>query len=264
MGFSEQPVRGLTFGSAAEAYEQYRLEYPVELVDRILGHATRPVRTALEIGAGTGKATRLFAAAGLRVTALEPDPAMLTQLEKHVNGDVDPVLSTFEDADLSDCVDLVYAAAALHWTDPVTRWPRIAALLSPGGVFASFGGPRYIADERLREEVRRVREPYIADDDILSPDGTPADAVLQWPGTEMVTSAWFTDVEQIVLERRVSVTADEFIGHLSTISACLILPAEKRTELLSHIRSVLPDHLDLVADLTLHLGRRSEITATSP
>lgn len=244
----------------AEAYEQYRLEYPDEVVHRILDHARRPVRTALEIGAGTGKATRLFAATGLRVSALEPDPDMLTQLKRNVSGDVHPVLSTFEDADLSAPVDLVYAAAALHWTDPATRWSRIAALLSPGGVVASFGGPRHIADERLREQVRRVREPFITDDDIPSPDGTPADADLQCPGTEMVTSAWFTDVKQIVLKRRVAVTADEFIGHLSTISAYLILTADKRTEVLSHIRSVLPDHLDLVADLTLHLARRSEVT----
>ena len=259
MNLSDQPARGLTFGSAAKAYERYRLGYPAELVDRILGHATRPVQSALEIGAGTGKATRLFAAAGLKVTALEPDPAMLAELESNVSGDVHPLLSTFESADLAGHFDLVYAAAALHWTDPATRWSRIAALLSPGGVVASFGGPRHIADEQLREKVKRVREPYVADDDISSPDGTPADAELQWPGTEMAASDWFTDVRQVVTERRVSIAADEFIGHLSTISAYLILPADQRTEVLSAIRSVLPDRLDLVADLTLHLARRSEV-----
>lgn len=259
MDSTSQPIRGLTFGSAAAAYERYRLGYPAQIVDQVVGHATRPVRSALEIGAGTGKATRLFAAAGLEVTALEPDPVMLAQLESNISGDVQPLLDTFESADLHGHFDLVYAAAALHWTDPATRWPKIAALLSPGGVVASFGGPLHIADEQLSEEVRRVRELYVADDDIPSPDGTPADAELRWPGTEMAASDWFTDVNQVVIKRRATIAAGDFIGHLSTISAYLVLPTDQRSEVLSVISSVLPDHLDLVADITLHLARRSEV-----
>ncbi|MBO0871565.1 MAG: SAM-dependent methyltransferase, partial [Micromonosporaceae bacterium] len=57
--------RALSFGAVAEAYERFRPAYPVELVDTVLRYATRPVRTALEIGAGTGKATRLFAQRGI-------------------------------------------------------------------------------------------------------------------------------------------------------------------------------------------------------
>lgn len=259
MDSTNQPIRGLTFGSAAAAYDRYRLGYPAQIVDQVVGHATRPVRSALEIGAGTGKATHLFAAAGLKVTALEPDPAMLAQLESNISGNVHTLLDTFESADLHGHFDLVYAAAALHWTDSATRWPKIAALLSPGGVVATFGGPLHIADEQLREEVRRVREPYIADDDIPSPDGTPADAELQWPGTEMAVSDWFTDINQVVIKRRATIAAGDFIGHLSTISAYLVLPTDQRSEVLSVISSVLPDHLDLVADITVHLARRSEV-----
>ncbi len=65
-------MRALSFGSVATAYERYRPGYPVELVDEVLNYAGRPVRTALEIGAGTGKATRVFAERGLAVTATEP------------------------------------------------------------------------------------------------------------------------------------------------------------------------------------------------
>ena len=70
---SGKSVRGLLFGSVAERYERYRLDYPNELVDTVLRYARRPVCTALEVGAGTGKATRPFAARGIEVTALEPD-----------------------------------------------------------------------------------------------------------------------------------------------------------------------------------------------
>ena len=65
--------RALSFGVVAEAYERFRPAYPVELLDMVMTYAGRPVRTALEIGAGTGKATRLFAQRGVMVTAVEPD-----------------------------------------------------------------------------------------------------------------------------------------------------------------------------------------------
>jgi len=75
-------VRGLSFGSVANQYERYRLDYPDELVDAVLQYAGGPLRSALEVGAGTGKATRLFASRGIEVTALEPDAEMAPVLER--------------------------------------------------------------------------------------------------------------------------------------------------------------------------------------
>jgi hypothetical protein len=48
--------RALSFGAVAEAYERFRPGYPAELFDLVITYAGRPVLTALEIGAGTGKA----------------------------------------------------------------------------------------------------------------------------------------------------------------------------------------------------------------
>jgi trans-aconitate methyltransferase len=93
--------RALSFGSAASAYERFRPGYPDELVDLVLEYAGRPVRSALEIGAGTGKATRLFASRGIAVTATEPDPAMLEELRQHVPPSVTPVLAAFEELSLT-------------------------------------------------------------------------------------------------------------------------------------------------------------------
>ncbi|MFC7221014.1 hypothetical protein ACFQLX_23065 [Streptomyces polyrhachis] len=56
--------RALRFGARAEAYERFRPGYPAEVFDAVAAYAGRPVRTALEIGVGTGKATRLFAGRG--------------------------------------------------------------------------------------------------------------------------------------------------------------------------------------------------------
>jgi SAM-dependent methyltransferase len=247
--------RARSFGAVAEAYERFRPGYPAELFDLVMTYAGQPVRTALEIGAGTGKATRLFADHGVRVTATEPDGAMLAELRQHVPASVRTVQAAFEDLRPGETYGLVYAAASLHWTTPEDRWPRIAALLEPGGVIASFGGPGQLADASVAEAVRAARTPYLPSDDVPSPDRTAPDQHMQWPGTELQQSEWFFDVQQSVIERRLTMTARDYIGLLSTISAYLELPALQQEQVYSRIRQVLPDTVEIAADIFVHLAR---------
>ncbi|SDJ07607.1 class I SAM-dependent methyltransferase [Nonomuraea jiangxiensis] len=247
--------RALSFGAMAEAYERFRPGYPVELYDLVMAYAAQPVRTALEIGAGTGKATRLFAERGVTITATDPDGAMLAELRKHVPANVRTVRAAFEDLRPGTRYGLVYAAAALHWTNPEGRWTRMAALLEPGGVFASFGGPIQPTDQAVREAVRAARSPFLASDEIPSPDGTPPEHDMQWPGTELQRSAWFTDVRQSVIERRLTMSARAYVGHLSTVSAYLVLPASEQEQVLSRIMRVLPATVEVNADITVHVAR---------
>jgi SAM-dependent methyltransferase len=247
--------RALSFGTVAEAYERFRTGYPVELLELVTAYAGQPIRTALEIGAGTGKATRLFAQGGIAVTATEPDPAMLAELRKQVPG-VATVQAAFEDLPLDSSYDLVYSAAALHWTKPEGRWARMAALVQPGGVFASFGVPIQLADPELTEAVRAVRAPYLEDDGVPSPDGTPAERPMQWPGTELQQSEWFTDVRQTVIERRLMMSAEDYIGQLSTVSAYVLLQPADRDELFRRILEILPATVELDAQIHVHLARR--------
>jgi SAM-dependent methyltransferase len=248
--------RALSFGVRAEAYERYRLGYPVELFDLVMTYADQPVLTALEIGAGTGKATRLFAQQGIMVTATEPDGAMLAELLKHVPANVRVVQAAFEDLRPAESYGLVYAAAALHWTNPEGRWARMAALLEPGGVFASFGGPAQLADPAVAEAVRAARAPFLDSDEIPSPDGTPPGHDMQWPGTELQRSEWFDDVRQFVIGRHLRMSAREYVGHLSTVSAYLGLPASDQEQVYSQIMQALPETVEIAADITVHLARR--------
>jgi SAM-dependent methyltransferase len=248
--------RALSFGVMAEAYERFRPGYGAELFDTVTEYAGRPVRTALEIGAGTGKATRLFAERGVAVTATEPDGAMLAELRKRVPTGVRTVQAAFEDLRPGETYGLVYAAAALHWTEPEGRWSRMAALLEAGGVFACVGGPVELTDPAVEEAVRAARAPFLESDDVPSPDGTPPEQAMQWPGTELQRSEWFGDVRQTVIERRFTMTAHEFVGYLSTVSAYLQLPDPVREQVFDRIVQVLPETVGIAADITVHLARR--------
>jgi len=249
-------MRALSFGAIASAYEQFRPGYPEELFNVVAQYAGEPLRTALEIGAGTGKATRLFAEHGVEVTATEPDAAMLAELHKTVPASVRTLQCAFEDLQPGRTYGLVCAAAALHWTQPEGRWPRVAALLEPGGVFASFGGPVGLADPEIEQAVRAARAPFLDSDDIPSPDGTAPEAAMQWPGTELLQSELFCDVQQHVVERRLTMSRHQYVGHVSTVSAYLQLSDTVQQQVYDAIARALPDSVQIDADITVHLARR--------
>ena len=132
----------------------------------------------------------------------------------------------------------------------------MAALLEPGGVFASFGGPVQLADPAVEEAVRAARAPFLESDEVPSPDGTPPDHDMQWPGTELQRSEWFTDVRQSVIERRLTMSAADYVGHLSTVSAYLVLPASEREQVFTGSCGFCRRRSRLTADITVHLARR--------
>ena len=222
------------------------------------GRVADGLTSALEVGAGTGSATRLFAGTGLAVTASEPDPDMLAVLSRRTAGlPVTPMLSAFEELPMTRRYDLLYAAAAWHWTDPHGRWQRAAGLLRPGGTFATFGGQTEIADPALRAAVIAARQAILPVDDVPSPDGTAAEAPLQWPATELLHEPSFVDVEQHEIPRTWETTPVDYLGLLSTVSAYLCLDVIDRAEVLSRIMDVLPDRFWITGAVVVHLARRT-------
>lgn len=111
------------FTTRASAYSKYRPSYPAEAIDAILEGLATPVR-ALDLGAGTGISSRLFAERGVRVIALEPNDAMRAQARPHplvtwANG-------TAENIGLAgQSVDLVAAFQAFHWFDAASAFTEM-------------------------------------------------------------------------------------------------------------------------------------------
>ena len=79
---------------------------------------------------------------------------------------------------------------------------------------------------------------------------------MQWPGTELRRYEWFADVQQSVIERRLTMSARDYVGHLSTISAYLELPSSEQEQVYSRIMQVLRETIEIAADITIHLARR--------
>jgi hypothetical protein len=59
-----------------------------------------------------------------------------------------------------------------------------------------------------------------------------------------------------VIPRRLTMSARDYVGHLSTISAYLELPASAQDQVFTRIMQVLPEFVEVAADITVHLARR--------
>lgn len=123
-----------SFGTDAERYERARPGYPDALVDRIA--AASPGPDVLDVGCGTGIATRQFQAAGCRVLGVEVD-ARMAERARAAGFAVDT--AAFEVWDPAGReFDAVVAGQAWHWVDPVVGAARAAQVLRPGGRLAVF------------------------------------------------------------------------------------------------------------------------------
>ena len=125
--------RELSFDLVADEYERTRPEYPSTLLDALpIGGDS----SVADLGAGTGKLTRVLAARYATVVAVEPLANMRAMLERVVPG-VKAIAGSAERIPLDDAVvDGVFAAQAFHWFDKDVALPEIARVLRPGGVFA--------------------------------------------------------------------------------------------------------------------------------
>src|SRR5918995_6551954 len=132
LGQDERLLLGSTFGAAATAYAEHRPDYAQAAVRWALEPAPGP--RVLDLGAGTGKLTATLVALGAEVIAVEPDPAMVTELRRALP-DVRALPGSAEVIPLPDSsVDAVLAGNALHWFDMAIAGPEIARVLVPDGI----------------------------------------------------------------------------------------------------------------------------------
>lgn len=134
----DQPVDiRLSFNEAAEIYDSIRPSYPAGVFD-VLFEMLPSDPSIVEVGPGTGQATRDLLARGAVVHAIEIGPAMASKLR--ANNPSELLSVTVGDFELAAIpprsADAVFSATAYHWISRDAQTDRPAAILRPGGVVA--------------------------------------------------------------------------------------------------------------------------------
>jgi SAM-dependent methyltransferase len=132
-----------TFDQVASVYRASRPDYPETLIDDVISYAQlKSTDSILEVGCGTGQATKSFAARGFKILALDPGPAMVRTARESLAGfaNVELIEATFEGWRPDNVVfQLIIAAQSWHWVSPEVRFVKAAEVLPSDGTLAVFG-----------------------------------------------------------------------------------------------------------------------------
>jgi SAM-dependent methyltransferase len=127
----------LSFNEAAEIYDRVRPSYPADLFDALFQMLPSEPEI-VEVGPGTGQATKDLLARGASVLAIEIGPAIAAKLRSNLPSDRLRVgVGDFEVLEIAaGKADAVFSATAYHWISRQAQTDRPAAILRPGGIMA--------------------------------------------------------------------------------------------------------------------------------
>ena len=254
----------LVFGEVAELYERHRPTYPDVVIDDLVELAgLRPGSIVLEIGAGTGKATSMFAARGMIAVAVEPS-AEMAAVARRACAEAQIEQSDFEQWDPAGReFPLVFAAQAWHWVDPEVGFAKAASVLRPGGVLAAFWNRPMWARAPLREVLidayRRAAPEVLEETDPMHPANSPSGDEAEWrAGVAAAHGLGAADVREY--DWSATYTGRAYASLLQTHSTVRVMEDERRRALVEAVASAIESHgnvLELPLVTRVYLARRS-------
>lgn len=220
-----------SFGVDAEGYNRSRPRYPAAMVDRIV--AASPGRDFLDVGSGTGIASRQFQAVGCRVTGVEPDTRM-AEFARSTGINVE--VATFEDWDPAGrTFDAVVAGQAWHWVDPTAGAGKAGQVLRRRGRLAVFA---HVFDPPapIAEAFATVFQQVMPDAPFNAPLPGSAFDIAQKMFASFADgirdAGGFTGPEHWRFDWEHTYTRDQWLALLPTTGGLTRLPADKLTEVL--------------------------------
>ncbi len=268
-----EPDKRTHFDQIVADYDRARPDYPDEMFQDTFAYAkVAKAPRALEIGAGTGKATRPFLDAGFDVTAVELGTNMAEFLSEKFKGHSGfrVIVSAFEDAVLEEeGYDLVYAASSIHWVDAQIGCPKIFRLLKNGGTIALFRYNFFPCNgEALDGEIDAAYEKHFhrhftepkekpikkSHEELRQPD-----SILYRYGFNGLGAYGFADVTMNLYDAVKAYSADEYVAFLETLSDHRHLPQDDKAALYEAIKEAIRRHggqykMDYI--FQLYMGRK--------
>lgn len=255
-----------TFNSAAERYHDRRPNYPPELFNKLVTktHLAKHAQL-LEIGPGTGQATKSLAERGYHITAIELGDALASKAREVLASypSVAVITGAFEDVELpSEHYDIVYSATAIHWVKPEVKFTKPFQLLKADGYLAIIH-TEHISDEVGDKFFRASWPIYRKYDSTDTPTETPGFELpklnaLRPP--EKIDETLFSLESFTVFPMTVSYSSQDYIDLLATYSPHLALPEDKRAGFLGEIKALIDKdfggQMDKHYGMTLTIARK--------
>jgi SAM-dependent methyltransferase len=203
------------FSGLADLYARHRPGYPDEAIDLIVEYCRLGGETPLvDVGCGTGIASRIFAARGVPVLGIEPNDEMRARAEAEPpppGGSPPRYLSGRSEATgLPDgCAAAVLAAQAFQWFDAPAALAEFHRILRPGG------GVALLANERDESDPATAAYGRVL---LTGPDARAVEAPRSRAGEPLLASPLFTDGRRVQLRHRQELDEEGLVGRAFSVS----------------------------------------------
>ena len=200
------------FCGLAESYGRFRPDYPACALDWIIAYGQLTAGSLMiDLGAGTGIASRAFAARGLRVIGIEPNDEMRARaLQQGGPEAIDYRQGSAEATGLpAEIADLVLAAQAFHWFKPDRALAEAYRVLKERGCLALLWNERDLEDPFTSAYGDLVR---------AFPDAREVESVRQEAGHHLLESTRFREARRQEFEHFQLASLEELIGRTFSAS----------------------------------------------
>ncbi|BCS54425.1 class I SAM-dependent methyltransferase [Geobacter sp. SVR] len=241
------------FGTASDFYERGRPEYPKDAVDRLIHElAIVPGTTVVDVGAGTGKFTRLLASSGARIIAVEPVEGMRRKLAA-VCPWIEVRDGSAEQIPLpSGSADSLTAAQAFHWFRGEEALAEFRRVLRPGGGLGLIWNLRDDSVDWMAC-LGRIYERYEG--------GTPRYKSGEWQHAFAATSL-FAPLRHCEFAHTQIGTVQTLVDRVASASFIAALPDETRVQVLEEVRALVREHPETRGKEFIHIPYRTDLFLT--
>jgi SAM-dependent methyltransferase len=184
----------------------------------------------LDVGAGTGIATRALIARHANVIAIDPGRELLRRAMTHPEGLRTVVADGAALPVRSNVVDLVCFAQSWHWLDPSTRVPEIHRVLRPNGRWAGWWS-------HARADGQQWFDDYWAAIERCCPGTHRGQRDTDW-GATVAAPGMFSVHERVTIPWIREISVDVWMIDQASHSYVVGLPRDKRDRLLTDLRQI--------------------------
>jgi SAM-dependent methyltransferase len=213
------------FSQVHEDYEHGRPVYAEAAVEWAIATFSIPRGRMLDLGAGTGKLTRLIVPRAAQVVAVEPVAAMRGVLAREVPEAI-ALDGRAEAIPLDErSVDAVFAGQAFHWFAPAPTLDEVARVLRPGGALVLLWNHWRLGESAWVDELAAA---------IGEKRRKVSDAAPEWRPV-LAADERFEPVRDTGADHDEVTDAEGVLALVRSHSPVAVLPEDERTALLERI-----------------------------